>query len=253
MKKILTTLAVGAMLATAANADLARVEAGLGSWMQTPNGGGTASDDSGFTGLTGTYTSDEKDSSEMYLWMLVKHPIPIVPNIRLEYVSISDKGEITSDDTTVITGPTTIDMTQYDIIPYYNILDNTAWATLDVGLDIKVIEAESKVTADVAGFSTIGEVDSSSETTVIPLLYVRTRAEIPATNIGLEADVKFITDGDSTVYDIRAKVDYTLDFIPVVQPAIELGYRIQKFDVDDTDTKMDLEYSGVYLGAMVRF
>ncbi|MEA3370194.1 MAG: TIGR04219 family outer membrane beta-barrel protein, partial [Campylobacterota bacterium] len=256
MKKILTTLAVGAMLATAANADLARVEAGLGSWMQTPTGGGTTSDSDGVLSLDGTYTSSEKDSSEMYLWMLIKHPIPIVPNIRLEYVTIADEGHTTGtvDGLEAVNAPTTIDMTQFDIIPYYNILDNTGWATLDLGLDLKIIQNDAKVT-ELTPLPIAGDVNSysSSETTVIPLLYVRTRAEIPATNIGLEADVKFITDGDSTVYDIRAKVDYTLDFIPVVQPAIELGYRIQKFDVDDTDTKMDLEYSGVYLGAMVRF
>ena len=54
---------------------------------------------------------------------------------------------------------------------------------------------------------------------------------------------------------MRAKVDYTFDFVPVVQPAIEVGYRVQKFDVtsDDDKTKMDMEFSGVYAGLMLRF
>jgi len=252
MKKILAILAIGAMLATTASADFGRVEMGVGIWQQTPSGGAITKDDSGFIGLDADYTSAEQDSSEAYLWMLIKHPLPIIPNLRLEYVSIGDEGtaDVTIEDTLTTSAPTTIDMAQYDIIPYYNILDNTGWVTLDLGLDIKVIETKTDVLVE-GGFS--DETYSSAETTVVPLLYVRTRAEIPATNIGLEADVKYITDGDSTVYDIRAKVDYTLDFIPVIQPAIEVGYRIQKYDIDTSDTQMDLEYSGVYVGAMVRF
>ncbi len=250
MKKILTSLACVAMLAATANADIARVEMGAGAWMQTPSGGGTTSDTDGVLSLDGTYESSEKDSSEMYFWMLIKHPVPIVPNIRLEYVSIADEGTTTGtvNGIPAASAPTTIDMQQFDIIPYYNILDNTGWATLDLGLDLKVIQSDADISGLAGGLSY-----SASESVVIPLLYVRTRAEIPATNIGLEADVKYITDGDSTMYDIRAKIDYTLDFIPVLQPALEVGYRVQKYDVDDSDTQMDLEYAGVYAGLMVRF
>jgi len=249
MKKILTTLVCGAILAATASADIARLEMGAGSWQQTPSGGETTSDTSGLLSLDGTYESLKEGSSEMYVWMLIKHPIPILPNIRLEYVSIADEGVIEAGgtvDATPITidAPTTIDMQQFDIIPYYNILDNTGWITLDLGLDLKVIQSDADI-------SSIGY--SSDDSDIIPLLYVRTRVEIPATNIGFEADVKYITDGDSTVYDVRAKVDYTLDFIPVIQPAIEVGYRIQKYDIDDSDTQTDLEFSGVYAGVMLRF
>jgi len=246
MKKILTSLVCMTMLAATANADLARVEMGVGSWQQTPSGSLETSDTSGVLSLDGTYTSAEEDSSEMYFWVLIKHPIPVLPNVRLEYVSIADEGTTTGivNGIGVTDAETTIDMKQFDIIPYYNILDNTGWVTLDLGLDLKVIQSE----ADISSIHY-----SSDDTIVIPLIYVRTRVEIPATNIGVEADVKYITDGDSTVYDIRAKVDYTLDFIPVIQPALEVGYRIQKYDIDDSDTKMDLEYSGVYAGLMLRF
>jgi len=250
MKKILTTLIASVLLATTASADFSRIEIGAGVWQQTPSGGGEVSDSFSLLNLDGDYTSIEEDSSEVYVWMLIKHPIPIFPNFRLEYVSIADEGisNGTVNGIPATNAPTTIDMQQIDIIPYYNILDNTGWVTLDLGLDLKVIQSEAVTTGLTGGLSS-----SSDDSTVIPLLYVRTRVEIPATNIGFEADVKYITDGDSTVYDIRAKVDYTLDFIPVVQPALEVGYRVQKFDVDDDDTQIDLEYAGVYAGLIVRF
>jgi len=264
MKKLVTTCALGALLATTASADFARVELGGGMWQQTPKGYATRTDGDGALSLNGTYTSSEKEATDTYAWILIKHPLPIIPNLRLEYVTVSDEGKTSGkvgglpfDIPASAAAPTTIDMTQYDVIPYYNILDNTFWITLDLGLDIKVIESDVNVgttTYTTGIISTTFPGYSSKDTTAIPLLYARGRVEIPATNIGIEADVKAITDGTNTMYDVRAKVDYTLGFIPVIQPAIEVGYRIQKLKIDDgTDAQVDLDYSGVYAGLMLRF
>ena len=256
MNKILTTLVSSAILASTLSADFARVEMGAGVWGQTPAGSMKTSDDSNIIKLSGTYNTSEIESSEIYAWMLVKHPIPIIPNLRLEYTSITDEGKFDRyiEKAYVGKSPTQIDMKQFDIIPYYNLLDNTFWMTVDAGIDIKVIQADVNVQAiDAYMLNPMVPNYSSSDTVAIPLLYLRGRIQIPTTNIGLESDIKYITDGDNTVYDIRAKVDYTFDIFPVVQPAIEVGYRIQKFDVDTDDTKGALEYAGVYAGMMLRF
>jgi outer membrane protein len=250
MKKVFYSLTCTALIASSVMADFTRVEMGAGAWMQTPKGDASYTDG----GADGSYTSSEKDSTETYVWALIKHPVPILPNLRLEYVSIEDSGVAsgTFKDFDIGAATTTLsyDMKQYDIIPYYNILDNTAWITLDMGLDIKIVDA-SYTAAPSAPFTGY----SDSVTFAVPLLYARTRVEIPATNIGLEADVKYVTTGDSTVYDVRAKVDYTLDFIPVVQPALEVGYRVQKIDIDESgvDAKLDIDFSGIYAGLMLRF
>ena len=259
MKKILTTLVVGAMLATAASADFSRVEMGVGAWQQTPSGELSYNPGLGISGLD---VSNEKEETSGYAWMLIKHPIPILPNIRLEYASIENEGTAsgTFEDFEIPLGtaPTFLEMAQYDIIPYYNILDNTGWVTLDLGLDLKVIDID--YTADgVDVGATLDTQYTDSETIVIPLVYVRARVEIPATNIGLESDVKYISYDDSTIYDARVKVDYTFDIFPAVQPAIEVGYRVQKFDLSDdgdaagSTAALDLEFSGVYAGMMLRF
>lgn len=250
MKKIFSVIACGAILASSASADFTRVEAGAGVWMQTPKG--TASYTDG--GANGSYISSEKDSSEPYVWMLIKHPIPILPNLRLEYASIKDAGTATGQfkDFNIGGASTTLsyDMKQYDIIPYYNILDNTAWITLDLGLDIKIIDASYSAAPSgaFAGYS-------DSAMLPLPLLYARARVQIPTTDIGIESDIKYIAVGNSKVYDFRAKVDYTLNFIPAIQPAVEIGYRAQKIDIDDNsvNAKLNLEFSGFYAGMMVRF
>ena len=251
MKKILTTLTCISIFTTAAMADFTRVEMGAGAWMQDTEGKASYSD----AGADGSYTSSEKDNTQSYVWALIKHPVPVLPNLRLEYVTLESEGIVSGEfkEFDVGANPSTsmtYDMKQYDIIPYYNILDNTFLVTLDLGLDIKVIDVSYDVTPSGAftGYS-------GSETIALPLLYVRARTEIPTTDIGLEADVKYIKLGDSSIYDVRAKVDYTLDFVPVIQPALEIGYRVQKIDIDesDADATVDLEFSGVYVGLMLRF
>jgi len=253
-KTILKTALFGSLMVSAANADMMRVEMGAGIWQQTPNGTITYTDGA----ATGTYTSDKKEDNGAYAWLLIKHPVPIIPNLRLEYVDVKDQGKVTGDfkDFNVPGLSTTarFEMQQYDIIPYYNLLDNTFWTTIDVGIDVKVIDATYEADNVTVGSTPIAKY-TDSDTVAIPLVYARARVEIPATNIGLEADGKYVTYNDSTVYDFRAKVDYTLDFVPVVQPALEVGYRIQKFDLtsDDDKTKTNLEFSGIYAGLMLRF
>ena len=261
MKKILSTFALGAtLLSTAANADFTRVEAGAGAWSYKPSGLITYTDNDG----TLTNTSLEKAQSSAYVWMFIKHPIPILPNLRLEYATVHDDGEGSGsyNGYTFPAGTTTTwDLTQYDIIPYYNILDNTFWTTVDVGVDIKVVESD--FTAKDAQFAVSSTIPPSititdyneKDTAVVPLAYLRGRVEIPATDIGFEADAKYISYNGDTIYDVRAKVDYTLSFIPVVQPAIEVGYRAQKYDFTSKDkkTKVNMDFGGLYMGIMARF
>ena len=252
MNTLLKTILVGALFSSTLMADFTRVEMGAGIWNSEPKGSASYT----ASGVTANDISTEKEESNPYIWILIKHPVPVVPNLRLEYADVGTKGIAngTFEDFTATNANTQLDFTQYDIIPYYNILDNTGWVTLDLGLDIKLIDASYQangVTPLIGGGTTYTE----SLLIPIPLVYTRVRFEIPATNIGLEADAKFISYSDSNVYDIRAKIDYTLDITPIFQPAIELGYRTQKYKIDeaDLDGKINLEFSGFYAGAMIRF
>ena len=254
MKKIVSTLVFGALLASTANADFLRVEAGLGAWSQDSSGELSYSKNSL---VGGSDISKENSFTNAYAWMIVKHPIPLVPNLRLEYAQVKNDGLASgtfNDFSATPNTTTTMKIKEYDIIPYYNILDNTFWATLDLGVDIKILDIDYRANG-VTINSVINQNYNDSKTVAIPLGYARTRVEIPATNIGLEADVKYITYDGSTVYDNRIKADYTFDMFPVVQPAVEVGYRMQKIDVktDSDKTKIDLKFSGFYAGLMVRF
>ena len=256
MNKITKLSLVAMSLLTTLSADIIRIEGGAGMWQSTSSGESSYS----YNGSTGTDTITEEDFSKGYAWVLIKQPVPIIPNLRLEYVSTEYNGVVhgSFDEFSLpdnVSSKSNLTMNQFDIIPYYNILDNTFWVTVDLGLDIKVIQEEytiDSISSPIPGLSYEGYNDSS--TIAIPLGYVRARVQIPTTDIGFETDIKYISYDGSSITDFRAKVDYTFDMFPVIQPGIEIGYRYQKFDLDDNEgTLINMEYSGVYAGLMVRF
>jgi outer membrane protein len=254
MKKILTTLAITATLASTLSADFVRTEIGIGGWSQTPSGVATEN----IAGSNGSNVFDEKEDTSFYAWLLIKHPIPILPNIRLEYANINANGVANGSwgGINFASSPSSLKLKEYDVIPYYNLLDNTFWLTLDLGLDLKYIKYDYTVDGTPAvGIIPAVDAYQDSSSFVIPLLYLRARVQIPATGLGIESDIKYVAYNGSTIYDFRAKVDYTFDITPVFQPGIELGYRAQKIKIEDSsaDLHSDVDFTGVYAGVVIRF
>ena len=256
MKKLLTAAAMTALMGVSAQADAFRVEMGGGIWNNEISGTAQYDGEDAFDADILGYSDEDKG----YLWLFIKHPIPIIPNIRLEYAEIKYDGtsthDFTWDNETYRAGTSSeIDLTQIDAILYYNILDNTAWTTLDIGLDIKYIDASFKTTGTVAGST---ESFDESEGLVLPLAYGRLRFEIPATGIGIEGDAKYVKYKDSSMLDYRIKADYTLMEVLPFGVGFEIGYRFQNIDLgsDDfsgLDSSLDVDIDGVFAGAVVRF
>lgn len=268
MKKVLTTLAALTTLAGTAQADFFRVEMGGGVWNQkAPDSSyfqyeksGVVSTFPGFSSeskATATDNAIGKEISTNYAWLFIKHPIPIIPNFRFEYSAVESDGILTATGelygitANSAPAPTNMKLTQMEVIPYYNLLDNTFWLTLDLGLAIKAIHYHAKGGEGEVSYDESGDI-------ALPLLYTRVRAQLPVTNLGAEAIVKYITDGgDNTVSDMSIKMDYTFDITPLVQPGLEIGYRVMTLQADNTDgdtrTTIDYEFSGVYGGLMLRF
>jgi outer membrane protein len=250
MKKIASLLALAALFSLSAHADFARIEAGLGIWQSDPSGTVTSTSDE----EVDTETALNYDTESVnYVWLLFKHPLPVIPNIRLEYTDLSHSGDLSSTVTWKgqdynATASSDLGLEQADLTLYYNLLDNTFWSTLDLGLNVKYVDASFSLKDAAKSFT-------ASETIFIPMAYVRTRIEVPATDLGLEGDIKYIAYSDSSFFDARVKADYTFDITPVVQPAIEVGYRVQKLEIDEDgfDVKTDIDFSGFYVGVMARF
>ena len=256
MNKLLSIAAISALLATAANADFLRVEGAVGAWQSDPSGTVQYSNAASFdvvenAGLTKT--------TNTYAWVYLKHPIPVLPNLRLEYAdphfSDTTRLELSYGGKTFVAGASNaLSLKQYDAVLYYNILDNTFWTTLDLGLDVKHIAGNYNITGSAGG--TTAAVDQDFSITV-PLAYLRGRVQIPVTNIGIEAIARAVSYSSNRLVDLQVKLDYTMDFVPLVQPGLEIGYRYQQLKLDggsiDIDANLDTTFKGLYGGLMVRF
>lgn len=254
MKRLLSLAAMITLMATSASADLIRIEGGVGGWEAEPTGTVNYKNNNSFDIAS---QAGMKKATNMYAWIYIKHPIPIVPNLRVEYADPSFSGNVASitwDGKTYAGVNNDLSLTQYDAALYYNLLDNLFWITLDLGLDVKYIDGNYNIDASSAA----GDAPAVNApfTLVLPLVYGRGRVQLPF-DIGIETVLKGMTYSDNTVIDAIVKVDYTMDFVPVIQPGLELGYRYQQVTLDASalGVKADLDttYSGIYAGVMLRF
>jgi len=259
-KTLLAVLVTSLSLA----ADVWRIEGGTGLWTGSADGIITGIVDDGTVSVTDNL-GDHEDKTAGYIYVIVKHPIPIVPNVRFEYVGVKASGIDLDVNGVVFTGTaeSQLFLTQYDTVLFYNLLDNTFWMTFDLGVDLKYVVSQYVVdTTEILGY-TQNLVDETSSS-IVPMAYLRGRMELPSAPLGAEMDIKYVTDGESTVYDIRLKVDYTFKMDAALEPGIELGYRVQKFKVDGEESTLlgdvfsgqsntDVTFSGLYGGITVKF
>ncbi|MBE0498692.1 MAG: TIGR04219 family outer membrane beta-barrel protein [Campylobacterales bacterium] len=252
MKKVLSGLLLAGVLGVTVQADIVRVEMGGGVWNNELSGDITS--DTPATSFDSDILDYDK-ASKGYIWAFIKHPIPVLPNLRLEYAAIDYAGTSTQSFTYkgtsyAASAKTDLTLDQFDIIMYYNLLDNTAWMTFDLGLDVKVIQAE---------FNAVNEASAEQlkETIPLPMAYGRLRFEIPGTDIGLEGSAKYTAYKNSKVSDYSVKADYTLVDILPVDVGLEVGYRVMQIDLDgtdfDVDTTLDIKVKGLFAGAVIRF
>lgn len=256
MKKIIAALAVTFMAATSLQADFIRVWAGGGMWNSSISG--EAQGDVG--GDTRFDLEDDMglgDSSNMYLWAMVKHPLPLIPNLRVEQTNYSVDGTKTQavsfagQTFNVGDTKTEINLNQTDVILYYNILDNTFWTTIDFGLGAKMYSGDITLTETGTGTTESLDIDAP-----VPYGYLRARVQIPATGLAFEADSKNFAVSDLAINDTRVKVDYDALSIPLLSLGLEAGYRQQtiSFDTGDSgDPYLDIDVSGLFFGANLKF
>ena len=253
--KLLSIITSTALLASVASADFIRIEGAVGGWESEPTGTISYNNNNSFDIAS---QAGLKKATGMYAWAYLKHPIPIVPNLRVEYADPNFSGNVASitwDGNTYAGVDNSLSLTQYDAALYYNLLDNLFWITLDLGLDIKYIDGNYNIQASSAAGSAPA-VDAPFSL-VLPLVYGRGRVQLPFVDIGVETVLKGVTYSDNTVIDALIKVDYTMDFVPVIQPGLEVGYRYQQVTLSGSalglEADLDTTYSGLYAGIMLRF
>ncbi|AZT84142.1 TIGR04219 family outer membrane beta-barrel protein [Marinobacter sp. NP-4(2019)] len=246
MRKLI--LAVGgamALTAPLASADVVGLGANVSYW---------DSDLSGKAASNGDVVDVENDldlssDSNANLSAYIEHPIPLLPNVRLNYTTIeqSGRGELGAnfDNIIVLSGVTEVqsdlDLDQLDLTLYYEILDN--WVNLDLGLTVRDMDGELTVQEVNGTAASESEIDA-----VVPMGYLAARFDLPLTGVSVGGEANLISfDGDS-VYDYNAYGQYEIAMLQ-----LRAGYREISIDYEDDDDKLDVDLGGPFVSAGVRF
>ena len=190
----------------------------------------------------------EDQSSTGGLVLRLEHPVPILPNVKLQGFDLDTTG--TSDLTGIIfngtpflgQGTTTFDVSHQDIVLYYELLDN--WISLDFGVDIKRFDGEVHL-VDVNLNDERILVDET-----VPLLYISARFDLPYTGFYIGADINSASIGDNSGEDSTLMLGYESG----TGLGLEGGIKKFSLELDDVNNlNTNLEYDGIYLNGYLHF
>ena len=217
MKKALAASVL--LLASTAQADIIGLTAEVGQY----------SPDTSFDGsLQGQYANSSFDGEDnTYFGVALEHPVPLIPNVRLQGVTFEGK----SNDVDA-----KIESTDYTL--YYELLDGLAWLDLDAGVSFRQMDIDARVGAN-----------SESESATLPTGYLSAYFTIPTLPIQLGGELKTLTIGDSKINDTTFKIKYESPFFV----GIEGGYRDASFEIDEGSIDSDIEFDGFFVGVFADF
>ncbi len=226
------------------HADTAGGEISLGFFNHQPNGNasykGNAADMEETLGFS--------ETQDIFLKVYGEHPLPLIPNIKLGYTTLSHEGSSRVNDLTwgdhtynsTIESSLSLDMT--DVTLYYELLDN--WAETDAGLTFRYISGSMGVhssgSSDVAAFSAW-----------VPMLYGKVRFTLPVTDLSFQLEANAISYWDITAYDYELSARYTL----AMGLGLEAGYKAFHLESDELLSGFDAnaDFSGPYAAAIWDF
>jgi outer membrane protein len=198
------------------------------------------------------------DKTQSAYYVALEHPIPLLPNIRLQHNQLESYGNTTLNVDFSFSGETfttgaelanQIDLTNTDYILYYEIVDNDL-ISLDLGINGKYIDGFVGV-ADTAANGRNAAQDVSQ---IIPMLYGSAIVGLPLTGLDVFAQGSFVSYDGSRMYDMQAGVAYALLDNLAIDMRLKLGYRAVNMQIDDIDNLYaDIDFTGVFAGVELHF
>lgn len=214
--------------------------------------------DGGFSDDGSNINFNFEDKTQANIYVALEHPIPLVPNIKLQRTNMDTNGdvlldasftfgdEIFSASTSLITD---VKLTTTDAILYYELFDNDL-ISFDVGLNAKYLDGELFV-IDKEDPSNTGREEFSG---VVPMLYSRIAVGLPMTGFGAYVEGSYLSFDDQTLTDYQAALTYSLMENLAIDLTFQLGYRSVELDLDDLDgIYSNLQFKGVFAGLEVHF
>ena len=190
---------------------------------------------------------DLESDTNANLSAYLEHPVPVLPNVRLNYTRIeqSGRGELSTGFDSVPGAAevdSDLDLNQFDVTLYYEVLDN--WANLDLGVTARNLDGELIVRER----TTNGQVSKTEVDGVIPMGYLAARFDLPFTGVSVGGEANLISFDGDCIYDYNAYGQYELSLLQ-----LRAGYRQISIDYEDSDDRLDIELGGPFVSAGLTF
>ncbi|EJF07376.1 hypothetical protein ThvES_00005500 [Thiovulum sp. ES] len=257
MRKIFIAI----LTAVSLNAGLVDAKVGAGVWLVQSTGEivykGDPLDFEDHLGMDGTLAS--------YAYVDFYHFIPVLPNLRIDVTQFGEDADNNipygvqkefADRNLTGQVKSNLNLNQFDIIAYYNLIGTILHA--DVGVGVKYYQGSIDV--DAKDGSNYIKNDSIDIDFALPILYGKIGATLPGTNISAYVDAKYFKFTDIEVVDMSAKVQMTPLDIFVFDVNIEAGYRVHRLQVlaqdssiSGFDADIKTEISGFFGGINIEF
>jgi outer membrane protein len=184
----------------------------------------TASGDFSYKGTNSHFDNDTSSGYQAGIYF--EHPIPLIPNLRVDLtpdISFSGSGN-------------KVTLNQVDITPYYEIGDHII--DFDIGMTLKVLEGTIEGTLD------------QSFKEVIPMGYVGIGITPPLSPLSLEGSVKYIEYNSDSLTDARIKGSWK------IAPGFgaQVGYRYESLQISNHfNLNTDTTFKGPFIGLNYHF
>lgn len=225
---------------SAAQADVIGIYAGIGYWAYDL-GGDAISDIS----LDDDFNISSANGVHIYL--ALEHPIPLLPNVKFAYTSISDRSTSALTTGFAFKGvpfllgqsvDTEIDLTHMDITLYYELVD--------IGFDLDLGVTGRLMSGEVS----IGPIRENVNV-VVPMAYAHAKVGFLFTGLYVGG----LINAGSDIVDYQLKIGWETENFIFPEFGIEVGYRSFSVDANegDFDVDMDVVTDGIFLNLTAHF
>lgn len=251
MKKSAAILATLCAIPLTSQAELLfSVEAKVSSWDAAPSGqldeGVSAEDENDGLGLNSN-TGNQYE-------LIIDHPVPLVPGLRLAQTSIDFTGEgniavnVGGFGNQQVRGrvDSFLDISHTDVTLVWGLPIPAPFIDINVGLTGRSFDGEIIVT-ERDGLRRTEQVDFDF---TIPLLLGQVTLDTPIGVYGF-ADIQHINYDGNSLTDIRYAVGVDIPMpLPMVDLGVEVGYRSMELETDEDDVEVDTDFEvdGTYYG-----
>ncbi len=243
-------IGLGIYMPVIANADNLGLYAGYGQW--SADASGQIADDGRSVDLQDELNLDTDNSNILYI--ALEHPVPVLPNVRLQHTDLGSSGIGTISEELEFNGEiypvdaeisSDLDLTHTDATLYYQLFDTVFG--VDLGVTARKFDGSALLLADDGAGNSIGV--SEDFDVVIPMVYGRIGIKLPLTGLTLDAKANYISRDNDSVTDTVLRLNYEATF----GLGLEAGYRTFDIDVEDDGFVVDTKIDGAYMGISYHF